>query len=203
MSDFWSTSDNDDATNTGTSFESGGGNIDPIPDNTTCLAMPDEAKWATKDDAEYISLRWRVAKPAAYENRVIFQKLFVSDDDPNVRDAAKMDRKRDKAKRMLAAIDANAGGKLMKKRAKPTDVELAAALIGRPMTVKVMLWEMEDREKPGATISGNWIASVSAKSSVPEVAKPVARSTPAATTGNGGSYGSRVSSDDLDTDVPF
>lgn len=203
MSNFWQTSDNEDATATGNSFESGGGNLDPIPDNTSCLAMLDEVKWAETNDndkAEYISARWRVAKPEAYANRVIYHKLFVTDDKPGVK-ADKIDQTRDKAKRMLAAIDANAGGKLAKVQAKPTDVQLASALLGKAMTIKVMVYDMPDRNDDTKRITGNWVAAVSAKGPVAEVAKPVASTG----TGNGGSYASRGRnvSDDLGDDVPF
>ena len=146
-------------------YEQETGNLDPIPDGSSVLAIIDEAKWGeTRDEhAEFVSLRWSVMEPAEYANRKVFQKLWVTDDDPNVSDAAKMDRKRDKAKRMLAAIDANAGGKLARKAARPTDDDLALALTNKPMIIKCMVWEMTDRQT-GNTNSGNWIAAVAPKS---------------------------------------
>ncbi len=46
-------------------FESGGGDIKPIPADTSCLASIDEAKWdRDRDNNEYISLRWTVLMPA-------------------------------------------------------------------------------------------------------------------------------------------
>ena len=41
---FWQLSDGTQAENT-TTFESGGGNFDLIPDNTQCIAAIEEAKW--------------------------------------------------------------------------------------------------------------------------------------------------------------
>jgi len=71
---------------------------------------------------------------------------------------------------MLAAIDANAGGKLSKVPRRPSDDDLALALTNRPMIIKCMVWEMGDN-------SGNWIAAVSPKSKGVSVAdaKPMAK----------------------------
>jgi len=155
---FWQLSDGDDANTGEKEYEQETGNLSPIPDGSSVLALIDEAKWnETRDEqAEHISLRWSVIEPAEYANRKVFQKLWVTDDDPNVKDAAKMEKKRDKAKRMLAAIDANAGGKLSKVPRRPSDDDLALALTNRPMIIKCMVWEMGDN-------SGNWIAAVSPK----------------------------------------
>ena len=160
MSNFWTTSDNDDATRTGNEFDAGGGNFDPIPEGSVVMAMPEEAKWDTVRDRheEFVSIKWTVLAPPEYLNRKIFQKLFVTDDDPNVTDAKKMEAKRDKAKRMLAAIDANAGGKLAKSAKKPDDQDLAVALIAKQMLVKLGVWEMNGN-------SGNWIQWIGAKGS--------------------------------------
>jgi hypothetical protein len=160
---FWDLSDGEDVTQTGGQFEVGGGSMQPIPNDTSCIAFIDEAKWdATRDGQEFISLRWSVVGPADYKNRKIFQKLWVTDADPRARDA---DKKRDKAKRMLAAIDTNAGGKLMAKAGKPTDESLTICLTNKPMQIKVMVWEMTN-DSTGEKSSGNWIAAVSPKGSV-------------------------------------
>lgn len=176
---FWDLSDGESAATGEKEYEQETGNLDPIPDGSSVLAIIDEAKWGeTRDDhAEFVSLRWSVMEPAEYANRKVFQKLWVTDDDPNVSDAAKMDRKRDKAKRMLAAIDANAGGKLARKAARPTDDDLALALTNKPMIIKCMVWEMGDNK-------GNWIAAVAPKSKGIDVkeakAKPATTSSRAA-----------------------
>src|SRR3970282_1550596 len=88
-----------------TTFEMGGGDIEPIPKNTNVLAAVEEAKISEYQGEQTINLKWRVLKPEAYAKRVIFQKIKCWDTDKE---------KADKAVQMLAAIDANCGGKLMK-----------------------------------------------------------------------------------------
>lgn len=139
-------------------FESGGGDIQPIPSNTQCLAAIDEAKWDHDTNGNrYISLRWMVLQPAEYKNRKVFQKLWVADADPRAKDA---DAKRDKAKRMLGAIDANAGSKLRAAGVEPTDESLTLNLTSKPMMIKVMQWSLTD-EVTGENKTGNWIGAVS------------------------------------------
>jgi len=165
MSDFWGLSSGDTATDTGTEYEvPGGGNFDPIPDGSSVLAMIDEAEWRDVDGDEHLSLRWTILAPDEFKNRKVFQKLFVTDDDPRAKDAAAAARKRDKAKRMLAAIDGNCGGKLLVKPEKPTVENMTRHLANKPMTIKLLVWEMPDRDRPGGFISGNWICAVGPKS---------------------------------------
>jgi len=164
--DFWDLSDGESAATSATKeFEMpGGGNFDPIPDGSTVLAMIDEAKWDAKaDGAEYISLRWTVIAPEAFKNRKVFQKLWVTDDDPSADNQDKAAKKRDKARRMLAAIDANAGGKLTKKAGVPSNEDLTINLSNKPMTIKCMVWTVQD-SKTGDEITGNWISAVAPKS---------------------------------------
>ena len=164
MSDFWNLSDGGTAADTGTDYEvPGGGNFDPIPDGSSVLAMIDEAKWDEKNEAEYISLRWTVLSPDEYKNRKVFQKLWVTDDDPSAKDREKAAKKRDKARRMLAAIDANAGGKLTAKPGKPTDESLTACLTNKPMIIRLAEWEVKDAQS-GDMIRGNWVQAVAPKS---------------------------------------
>jgi len=194
---FWDLSDGESAANGEKEYEQATGNLDPIPDGSSVMAIIDEAKWQeTRDrDAEFISLRWSVMEPAEYANRKIFQKLWVTDDDPNTKDAGKMEKKRDKAKRMLAAIDANCGGKLARKAARPTDDDLALALTNRAMVIKCMVWEMKGTD--GTMNSGNWIAAVSPKSKGVSVTAAKAKHVEKAST-IAAAFG-----DDLDDDVPF
>ena len=159
MNDFWQLDDGGDATETGKEFDAGGGNFENIPDNTNVLACPDEVKWDKFNENEFVSIRWSVLKPEAYANRKIFQKLWVADDDPQAKDPSK---KRDKAKRMFAAIDANAGGKLAKSGKRPTNDSMTTALVNKPMVIKLMVWEFTDDD--GQERSGNWVAAVSPKS---------------------------------------
>jgi len=189
---FWDLSDGESANTGEKEYEQETGNLSPIPDGSSVLALIDEAKWnETRDEqAEHISLRWSVIEPAEFANRKVFQKLWVTDDDPNVKDAAKMEKKRDKAKRMLAAIDANCGGKLAKKAARPTDDDLALALTNRPMIIRCQTWEMKATD--GSIKRGTWIAAVSPKSkgvSVAETKAPAKKAAPV--------------SDVDDDDVPF
>lgn len=188
---FWDLSDGETAATGEKEYEQPSGNLEPIPDGSSVMAIIDEAKWSEtqNENAEYISLRWSVTGPEEYINRKVFQKLWVTDDDPNTKDADKMEKKRDKAKRMLAAIDANCGGKLARKAARPNDDDLALALTNKAMVIKCMVWEMGDNK-------GNWIAAVSPKSkgvSVVAAKAPAAKpSSPASSFG-----------DDLDDDIPF
>jgi hypothetical protein len=167
---FWNLNDGTKVETT-TEFEISGGDLEPIPNNTGCVAAIEEAKWDAYEDDEYISLKWRVMQPDQFAKRVIYQKLKVNgtsrDKDPKAT--------ADKAKRMLAAIDANAGGKLMKVQGEPEDVDLMSALVGKLMAIRVMVWKMkiEGEEK-----SGNWVSAVSPAKSAPAQKKPVENDEP-------------------------
>jgi len=188
---FWGLSDGDNAKATGAEFDGGGGNLDPIPEGTTVLAMPDDVKWAEdRNSNEYLSIRWTVLKPEQYQGRKVFHKLWVSDEKPGHKEPEKY---RDKQIKMFAAIDTNAGGKLLKKEGKPTDDEMAIALVNKQMTLRLGVWAMKADD--GSEMTGNWIQAIGDKT------KPVSA---AKSTGNGGSYAARGRvTDDLDDDVPF
>jgi len=165
---FWDLSDGQQANqNVEKEYEVPGGNMDPLPNNSDVLAEIKEAKWDSAKDAEekYISIQWQVQEPAQYKNRVIFQKLWVAHLDPNAKSEDKAKAKRDKARKMLATIDANAKGRLMQSTDAPTDDSLALALQGAQMVIKAMVWEMPDRERYGEFIRGNWISAVKPKGS--------------------------------------
>ena len=156
---FWQKQDGSQIENI-TSFDAGG-DIQPIPNNTALIAAIEEAKWAEYDGEHYINLKWRIMRPADYANRVLFQKLHVFDP-----------KKGDKAKQMLAAIDANCGGKLSKLTETPEDMHLMTALVGKPMAVKVQIWDINGK-------TGNWISAVSpAKSQAPVQAQAPKPSAP-------------------------
>ena len=147
---FWNLSDNTQITNeekAGT-FESGGGDFEPIPAGTQLKACIDDAAWDDYEGSYFINLTWSVLE-GEFENRKVFQKVRVRDNDP---------KKRDKALRMLAAIDANAGGKLMESGAEPDDNALQSSLVNKPMIIKVGVREMNDRK-------GNWVQKVAPISS--------------------------------------
>ena len=162
--DFWGLSEGGSAADDTTgAFDAGGGNMQPIPSDTNVLAAIDEAKWDGADGAKYISLRWSVLQPEEFENRKVFQKLWVSDADPRAK-SDKVAAKRDKAKKMLAAIDLNAGGKLLAKPVMPTDEAMTLHLTNKPMILKVMVWEMKDA-MTGEMNRGNWVGAVNSKAS--------------------------------------
>ena len=111
---FWDLSDGGAVTdNDSKEFDAGGGNFDPIPDGSSVLAVADAAEWANtqtdKSGAEHVKITWSIVSPDEYQNRKIFHKLWVTDFDPGVNDQDKALKKRDKARKMLAAIDGKKG----------------------------------------------------------------------------------------------
>ena len=146
MDNFWET---EEPISTTGEFETGGGNFEPIPAGTQLIAAIKEAMIDhTERDGDFFKLQWGVLD-GEYKNRVVFQKLHVFSDDA---------KKAEKAKRMLAAIDANCGGALMKARVEPTEESLCASLLAKPMYITVMVWETQDKD--GKDISGNWVNAV-------------------------------------------
>ena len=172
---FW----NDEQRNTGGAFESGGGDFEPIPANTGCIAAIKQAGWAEYQGDRYINIQWQVLEPEQYKNRVVFQKIRVLDED-----SAKADR----AKRMLAAIDTNAGGKLLQLSHEPTDHDLAFALTGKIQAIKLQVWELTGDD--GQERRGNWVSAVAPSKGA--AAQPVQQK--AVPTPNLA---------DLDDDIPF
>lgn len=157
------------------SFEVGG-SLPPLPKGTQVLAAADEAKWDSYQSENFISIRWSVLLPEEHKNRVIFQKIRIEDAD---------EAKRNRALRMLAAVDANAGGKLMAAGVRPTDEALASCLTHKPMVLKLDVWETDDKSK-----SGNWVAAVSPRKGGAAAPKPEPAPAP-------------VSAVDFDDDIPF
>lgn len=176
---FWNLSDNNPIEKSG-SFEIGGGDIEPIPAKTQVLFAPDEAKFDSYDGEEYISLRWNVLQPKEYANRKVFQKLRVFDSDP---------KKADKAKRMLAAIDTNAGGKLLASGEAPTDQSLTSCLVNKPMLGLLQVWEMDQDD--GSKKRGNWVSAVSPRGNGQAHKAPESKTEPP------------VENNDFDDDVGF
>ncbi|MFA7166292.1 MAG: hypothetical protein WC124_10715 [Desulfoplanes sp.] len=130
-------------------FGLGGGAL--IPDNTDALAAIDEIGWKEYDGQRYINARWSIMAPDEIKGRKVFQKIRVLEPDSV---------KSDKARRMLAAIDGNAGGHLMQSNEEPTDMALMQYLANKPMVIKIMVWEIEGK-------SGNWISAVSPRKQKP------------------------------------
>lgn len=200
---FWELSDGDNAATGATKeYEVPGGNMEPIPNNSDVLAIVDEAKWQHKDrddtsSPRYIELRWSVMAPEAFKNRKVYHKLWVTDLDPNAKDEAKGKAKRDKARRMLAAIDANAGGNLTKSGDEPTNDSLTLHLCNKPMVVKCMIWSMKAND--GSDMAGNWISAVKPSDSplhISDEKPPKASSGSGQTPSAGGGAA-------LDDEIPF
>lgn len=182
---FWDMNDGSTVEASAT-YEIEGGDLKPIPDDTGCIAAIEEAKWDSYEGDRYISLKWRVMAPADYAKRVIYHKVKVFGM------ASDKDKKAtaDKAKRMLAAIDQNAGGKLMKVKGEPSDSDLMSALVGKMMAIKVKVWKM--KKDDGTEMSGNWICAV-APSKGGQKAEPKAEQKPEPA----------AEADSLDDDIPF
>lgn len=166
-----------------TTFESGGGDFAPIPKDTSVLAVAEEATNSDYQGDRYINVKWRISKPDEYANRVLFQKVKVYDPDP---------AKAERAKRMLAAIATNAGGKLFQAMQKanesePSDMSLMH-IANKPMVLKLDVWEFDGK-------TGNWVQAVSPYTRTAQAAPqpaPVVQTQAVA-----------ASAPDLDVDPPF
>lgn len=181
---FFKTSDNKEIDTASGEFDSGGGSFEVIPEGSQVLALAGEAAWFEAKDFKtqalswVISIKWEIVGDD-YKGRVIFQKVRVEDQD---------DGKRDKALRMLAAIDANCGGCIAKLGKKPSDMDLANNLLNKPMLLKI--GKTPPNNENGKIF--NWVMAVSKfTGTMPEqpAAKPKPKPTPAAV--------------DFDDDVPF
>jgi hypothetical protein len=195
---FWNTSEGESVKSTGGEYEVAT-SMEPIPEGSSVLAQIDEAKWdVTPNGDQFVSLRWVVLAPEAFNNRKVFHKLWVTDYDPNTKDHAKAVAKTDKHRKMLAAIDANAGGKLTAKDSKPTTDDLVMALTNKPMVITLGVWE----SNTGGN-GGNWVMAVAPKTKELKVGttKPAGKPRQQSP-GSGGAYagGGRA---DMDDEIPF
>ena len=187
-------------------YDVGGGDLVPIPNNSDVLAVVDQAKWQHKDrddntSPRFIELRWSIMAPDEYKNRKVYHKVWVTDFDPEVfkkKGEQKAKEKRDKARRMLATIDMNAGGNLLKTGDAPTDDSLTLHLCNKPMVIKAMVWSMKGSD--GTDMAGNWISAVKTADSPLHISdeKPPKASGGSSQTPSGGA-GSR----DMDDEIPF
>lgn len=157
---FWNLTDGS-AVASSEAYEAPSVEIEPIPKNTVCNAVIEEAKWDDYEGDRYISLKWRVMAPQDYANRVIFHKLKLFGTS-RCKDPA---RTADNAKRMFAVIDHNAGGKLRQIATEPTDEDLMGALMGKRMGIRCNVWSM--KQDDGTVKKGNWIDAVSAPQNLP------------------------------------
>jgi hypothetical protein len=195
---FWNTEDGTSAASGDKEFSAGSGDFDVIPKGSSVLVNIEDASWKEGYQVAetFVNLKVRVLKPEAYANRVLFFKLWIDDLDPGVKTGGAFDRtkavtKRDKHKRMIMAIDANAKGRLAKIAARPDDDQLAVALVGAQFVATLGVWDKTDdagKKTPG----GNWLLSAKPRTAgISEVEKPVTKRAPA------------FADDDLDGDIPF
>ena len=144
--------------------------LEVIPNNTKVLFAADTAEWAEYEGDQYINIKWDILN-GEYRGRKIFQKIRVKDSDP---------KKRDKALRMLVAIDTNCGGGLMRLGTEPTDMDLSVNILGKPMHGMLKVWKLTDEN--GEVKEGNWVAAVSSATNNTMQAtprqEPVKHSTP-------------------------
>jgi hypothetical protein len=128
-----------------------------IPDGTQLHANILEATWEEKTQYanQLIKITWYIVEKGAYNGFLINQKLHLNADKAS---------KADKAKEMLATIDTNCKGALMKlaqagKLVEGDNMQLARALNGGSALLTVAEYEM-DRDD-GSKMTGNWIRAVS------------------------------------------
>ena len=197
IEDIWGLSTGGDATeDVSTSYEVASGNFEAFPEGTKLLAMVTDAEWRKNDQTglENLSLTWTVVKPEEVANRKVFQSLWLTDLQPEAKDPEK---KRDKARRMFAAIDANAGGKLAKKPGKPDAEAILIALANKQMLIR--LGEYEGKTRDGGTVQRNYVQAVGPKTEEtylpPQKDRPASRPAPRSGAPAGG-----VAFDD---DLPF
>lgn len=193
---YWDLDDGTSAATGEKEYTASAGDFEPIPKNTNCLVIVDDASWkeAYQASETFVNLKAKVLKPEAYENRTLFFKLWIDDLDPGVKTDGKFDRdkavtKRDKHKRMLMTIDANAKGRLAKMTARPSNEQLALALVGSQFVATLGVWDKTEGDKkvPG----GNWLMAAKPRTAeVTQANKPAAKVT-------------RSFATDLDDDVPF
>lgn len=169
---FWSTSDGKTIDTSG-EFDSNP-ELEVIPENTCVPVMatefkiePNEGEYSDqKDGSQLVKVRWDVYE-GEYKGRVIFQKLYLW---------ANEDKKRDKAIRMLAAIDANAQGGLMQSGQEPTEYAMAQALCNKPQIIQLGIWNKKEKDENGQKVpGGNWVRAVYNKAKGAPAAKPAAQ----------------------------
>ena len=107
-----------------------------IPEGTRCLSSIESAKWDSfkGSDHKHINLKLCV-EDGEYKGRKFFHSVYVDGTDPNSQyyDATNEEKKKAKARAMMAAIDKNAGGHIFALKRRPTDDDLAKYLIGAQM----------------------------------------------------------------------
>lgn len=128
-------------------------NTQNIPDGTIAKALIEEAKWESYTPLEgtnagieqtFIKCTWAIVE-GDFSGRKVFQKMHVQDQDQS---------KAQRALQMLAAIDANAGGKVMAAGTIPDDMMLGVSITNIPMMITINEWSIGNN-------SGNYVSAVS------------------------------------------
>lgn len=138
---FFNTSDNKPIVSSDT-FDANA-SLPPIAAGTVLTCLICEAAWKEYQGEYNIKFKWTVLD-GDYKGRKIMQTVKIEDQDVE---------KRDKAKLMFAAIDANCGGHLVQAGIKPTE-DAMAVLLNKPMRIKVMVYDIDGQQ-------GNWVSAVS------------------------------------------
>jgi hypothetical protein len=169
---FWDLSDGTAANESASASYSGNTGFEPIPNNTRVLAMPEDVEWKTYQGAEHVSIKWRVAKPSQYANRVLFQSLYVTDDKPQFPGGKGHDcvKVRDEARRTFATINLNTGSKLG--AGKPTDIEMQKAFVNKPMVLLVGLFNEKNNIRGVHAKDTEIAADVAKKAKPAPIANP-------------------------------
>ena len=178
-----------------------GGDFKLFPDGTSLKAAIDEAKWSKDEKGrERLNLRWAVLEPDEYAKRKVFQTLWIKDLDPNelARGEDKAIAKRDRQRMMFAAIDANAGGKIVELITNGVEIKdehLMTHLTNMAMVIRIDLFT------PKGGADRNYVSKISQKSapisSAAEIAAGMAKLTPIPKSSGAGS--NRI----LDDEIPF
>lgn len=147
---FWNTSDGSNAAQNAEAVYVAPSGSDPLPDDAQVVFAIEDVSVKTFDDGgKSIGFMCRANAPQEYANRVFFVNLKPWDHDTS---------KRDKALRMLAAIDKNCGGRLAASGQEPTTESLQQALLNRPMIGKLGMYDFEGDQ--GKRITGNYFKGV-------------------------------------------
>lgn len=202
---FWDLDDGGNAAKTATDTVKGeGGSFEPLPGGSKVLSEITEIKWVNpeSDDARFIQINWSVLRPEEFEGRKLRQKLFVAELDlSNGRNEEKAKKRRVAAKKTLATLALNAGGKLLKLTGEPDDDDLAAALMGKQAVLGVEIFSIVDKTG-GPNITGNWVRDIFPKQERTLIGKDVLA--PAKSSGGGKSGGGgRSAAVEDDDEIPF
>lgn len=134
------------------------GSFELLPENTNFLAAIEQiSNKQSGYGKSIINAKWRVIKPEKFANRVFFQNLKVFDADAN---------KASKARQMLSAMAANAGGRLFtemqsRNEQSPSDQSLQT-MTNFPMVVQLGIWHIKAEEaQDGVAREGNFLRKVS------------------------------------------